>query len=52
MKYKIIWEGDSSHGEKDDFNSVREAEDWALENLPYGILKCRTGTYEIVYENE
>jgi hypothetical protein len=53
-KYYVSYENQigkyPSFGESETFNTLEEAEDWVRYNLPYGVQKCRTGSYEILEE--
>lgn len=49
-KYRICWEENgSSHEVEHLFDSYAEAEKYVLESedIPYGVKKCRTGSYWI-----
>lgn len=54
MKIKYIVTAEESHGkiktlyESEPMDTKKECEAWINEHLPYGVQKCRTGTYEIL----
>ena len=49
MKYKVTWEERGRWSEsRECFASRGEADQWAVERLPLGVIRFRTGSYEIV----
>lgn len=49
MKYKVTWEEGGHWSEsKESFASRAEADQWAVENLPVGVIRFRTGSYEVI----
>lgn len=51
FKYVVSWDGGIGSGasrESEPLDSLEKAELYVSENLPYGVQKCRTGTYDIL----